>query len=178
DTTKKSLVIVLIVIIVIGGLGGLEAVNYEFHIFRQGGNGTATCISYLRGNCVNSATYDPSTKDLTVYGLGQLTQSTWYNVAFAYAPAVARENSQNGPVGAVFATSSSLSGNTLNSGQTLTFTFEAINASAPVDSNGYNGMLWAAYTPSSGGSPCSGPIASLSQCSFFDLATINLNATS
>ena len=93
-------------------------------------------------------------------------------MAFAYAPAVAAENSQHGPIGANFQTSSSLSNNVLANGQHLTFTFDSINASAPADSNGDNGMIWAAYTATDSGSPCTGPTASLTSCSFFAIATI------
>jgi len=171
--TKKVYVLLVVIVLVVGGF---FAVNYEFHIIHNGGNGTAECVSYLRGDCTNSATYDPSTGDLTVYGVGQLTQTTWYNVGFAYAPAVAPENSQNGPVGATFQTSASLSNNVLAPGQHVTITFDSINASAPVDSNGDNGMIWAAYTTTDSGSPCSGPISSLSGCQFFALATITLSS--
>jgi hypothetical protein len=98
-----------------------------------------------------------------------------YNVGFAYAPSVTLENSQNGPIGSTFQASSSLSDSVLKSGQTVTITFNPINASAPADSNGHNGDLWIAYTPSSSGSDCVGPISSLTNCSFFDLGYVVLN---
>jgi hypothetical protein len=96
-----------------------------------------------------------------------------YNAAFAYGPAAAELNSQYGPVGSTFYTSSALSGNVLKSGQTITFTFDDINASAPV-TDGYNGYLYVAYTTTDSGSTCAGPIANLTQCSIFTIATINL----
>jgi hypothetical protein len=168
---KKLLIIPVVIVLLVAGFA---AYNYYFHVFNNGGNGTAQCISYLRGDCVNSATFSSPTDTLTVYGVGQETKATWYNVAFAYAPAVASLNSQYGPIGATFQTSSALSNNVLNSGQTLTVTFDSINASAPTDSNGYNGIIWAAYTTSNSGSACSGPSASLTGCSFFEIATITL----
>jgi hypothetical protein len=170
---KKYLVIPLVIILIVAGF---FAYNFEFHVFGAGeGNGTAQCTSYLRGDCVYNATFDPSTNDLTVYGLGQVTGSTMYNVGFGYAPSVALENSQEGPVGSTFQASSSLSTNTLNSGQAVTITFDSINASAPVDLNGHNGDLWISYTSSSGGSDCVGPISSLTDCSFFDIGYVVLN---
>jgi len=169
---KKYLAIPIVIVLIVAGF---FVYNFEFHVLGAGeGNGTAECTSYLKGNCVYNATFDSSTNDLTVYGLGQITGSTMYNVGFAYAPSVALENSQNGPRGSTFQASSSLSNNVLNSGQTVTITFDSINASAPPDSNGHNGDLWIAYTPSSSGSACAGPISSLTNCSFFDIGYINL----
>jgi hypothetical protein len=170
---KKYLAIPLVIVLIVVGF---FVYNYEFHVFGSGeGNGTAQCTSYLKGNCVYNATFDSSTNDLTVYGVGQITGQTMYDVGFAYAPSVALENHLNGPIGSTFQASSSLSNNELMSGQTLTITFDSINASAPADSNGHNGDLWIAYTPSSGGSDCVGPISSLTSCSFFDLGYVQLN---
>jgi hypothetical protein len=170
---KKYLAVPIVVVLIVAGF---FAYNYEFHVFGAGeGNGTAQCTSYLRGDCVYNATFDPSTDDLTVYGVGQVTGSDMYNVGFAYAPAVAQENSQYGPIGSTFQASGSPSNDVLKSGQTVTVTFDSINASAPADSNGQDGYLWIAYTSSSGGSACIGQISSLTNCSFFNIGYVNLN---
>lgn len=169
---KKYLAIPIVVVILL--VAGFGVYNYLFHVSSPQGNGTALCTSYLRGDCLYNATFDPATNDLTVYKLGQTTGNTMYNVGFAYAPSVVLENSQNGPIGSTFQSSSSLSNNILNSGQTVTITFDSINASAPPDSNGHNGDIWIAYTTSSSGSDCVGPISSLTNCSFFDVGFINL----
>ncbi len=170
---KRYLLVIPLVIII--ALAGFFVVNYRFHLLGGAGNGTAECTSYLRGNCFYDATFDSSTDTLTVYGLGQITGSTMYNVGFAYAPAVTRENSQYGPIGSTFQASSSLSDNVLKSGQTVKITFDSINATAPANSNGQDGYLWISYTQSSGGSDCVGPISSLANCSFFNLGYIVLN---
>ena len=171
---KKKFLIIPVVIIII--VVGFFAFNYEFHVLGGGeGNGTAQCTSYLQGNCLYNATFDPTTNDLTVYGVGQITGSTMYNVGFAYAPAAAPENQQDGPIGSTFQASSSLSNNVLNSGQTVTITFDSINASAPANSNGQDGYIWIAYTTASGGSDCVGPISNLTNCSFFNIGYINLD---
>jgi hypothetical protein len=168
----KYLAIPIVIILVVAGF---FVYNYEFHVLGKAGNGTAECTSYLKGNCLYDATFDPSTNDLTVYGLGQITGETMYNVGFAYAPSVALENHQNGPIGSTFQASSSLSNNVLKSGQAITITFDSINASAPTDINGHNGDLWIAYTPTSSGSDCVGAISNLTNCSFFDLGYVVLN---
>ncbi|HXW37013.1 MAG TPA: hypothetical protein VEJ36_03810 [Nitrososphaerales archaeon] len=174
---KKKFIVIPIVIFL--AVAGLFVYNYEFHVLGKGqGNGTAQCTSYLRGNCLYNATFDPTTNDLTVYGLGQITGNTMYNVGFSYMPAVTRETGsglQSGPIGANFQASSSLSNNVLSSGQTITITFDSINASAPANSNGQDGYIWIAYTTTNTGSDCVGPISSLSNCSFFDIGYINLN---
>ena len=179
---KKKFIAVPIVIILI--VVGFFVYNYEFHVIGGGeGNGTAQCTSFLQGNCNYNAMFDSSTDDLTVYGLGQITGNTMYNVGFAYAPAVAPETGSGqstGPAGATFQASSSLSNNVLSSGQTVTITFDSINASAPANGNGQDGYLWIAYTTSSGGSSpaptdCVGPISSLTNCFFFNVGYVNLN---
>jgi len=169
---KKYLAIPIVIILLVAGF---FVYNYEFHVLGHACNGTAECTSYLKGNCLYDATFDPSTDDLTVYGVGQITGSTMYNVGFAYAPSIALENHQNGPIGSTFQAPSSLSNNVLNSGQTVTITFDSINSTAPPDGNGHNGDLWIAYTTSSGGSDCVGPISSLTNCSFFDIGYVALN---
>jgi hypothetical protein len=63
----------------------------------------------------------------------------------------------------------------LNSGQTVTITFDSINASAPANGNGQDGYEWIAYTTTVGGSDCVGPISSLTNCSYFNIGYINLN---
>jgi len=176
-----ALVPVVIVLVVVG----FFVYNYEFHVLGGGeGNGTAHCTSYLQGNCLYNATFDPTTNDLTVYQVGfvhanSYTPDTMYNVGFAYMPAVTRMNGSyphDGPVGAVFQASNSLSNNVLNSGQGVTITFDSINASAPANNNGQQGYIWIAYTPTSGGSDCVGPISTIStNCSFFNIGYINLN---
>lgn len=174
---KKKLLVVPIVIVLV--VVGFFAYNYEFHVLGgPTGNGTAQCTSYLRGNCLFEATFDTSTDDLTVYGVGQIVGSTMYNVGFAYMPAVSHltgSGLSTGPIGADFQASSSLSGNVLKSGQTLTVTFDSINASAPANSNGQDGYIWISYTTGSGGSDCAGPIASLTNCQFFNVGYVNLN---
>ena len=170
---KKFLAIPIVIVLVVVGF---FAYNYEFHVFGGGeGNGTAQCTSYLRGDCLYNATFDPTTNDLTVYGVGQITGDTMYNVGFAYAPAVAPENNQYGPIGSTFQASGSLSNNVLDSGQTVTITFDSINASAPANDNGQDGFIWIAYTTTSGGPDCVGPISSLTNCSFFNIGYVVLN---
>ena len=170
---KKYLLVIPLVIVI--ALAGFFVVNYKFHVLGGQGNGTAECTSYLRGNCLYEATFNNATDDLTVYGLGQITGSTMYNVGFAYAPAVARENSQYGPIGATFQASSSLADNILKSGETITITFDSINATAPPAGNGQDGYLWIAYTMTTGGSDCVGAISNLPNCSFFNLGYVTLN---
>jgi hypothetical protein len=176
----KKKVLVVIPVVIILALGGFFAYNYEFHVLGGPvGNGTAYCTSYLKGNCFYDATFSPSTDSLTVYGFGQITGSTFYNVGFAYAPAVTPESGSGlhtGPIGATFQSSSSLSNNILKSGQTIkTLTFDSINASAPPDGSGEDGYIWIAYTTSTSGSACVGPISSLTNCLFFNDAYINFN---
>lgn len=79
-----------------------------------------------------------------------------YNVGFAYSPAVTLEHNygqSSGPIGANFQASSSLSNSELKSGQTITITFDSINASAPAEAPGQDGYLWIAYTPPTVGLP-------------------------
>jgi len=174
---KKIFLAIPIVVVLV--VAGFFAYNYEFHVLGHGeGNGTAQCTSYLRGDCVYNATFDSTTDDLTVYGVGQIYASTMYNVGFAYMPAVAHlggSPQSTGPVGAIFQASSSLSNNVLNSGETITITFDSINASAPANSNGQDGYIWISYTSSSSGSDCVGPISGLANCSFFNVGYIKLN---
>jgi len=170
---KKYFAVPIVIVIVVIGF---FAYNYEFHVLGGGeGNGTAQCTSYLKGDCLYNATFDPTSNDLTVYGVGQITGNTMYNVGFAYAPAVAPLNHQDGPLGSTFQASGSLSGNTLGSGQKVTITFASINASAPPDINGEDGYIWIAYTTSSGGSACVGAVSTLTNCSFFTVGYVNLN---
>ena len=65
------------------------------------------------------------------------------------------------------------SGNTLNSGQTVTI--HNLNATGPATAGqNYNGSLWIAYTSTSGGSLCSGAYSTASGCQYSQIGTITL----
>jgi hypothetical protein len=165
---KKAVKIVIaVVLILIIGLGGFFA--YEFYLQPIAGN---NCEPYLKTNCGgndNAITYNTSTGDITVPSVGQSYGSTWYNVAVAYLPGNPGE-----PNGAFFqADSADISGNTLNSGQTVTI--HNLNATGPATAGqNYNGSLWIAYTSTSGGSVCSGAYSTSSGCQYSEIGTITL----
>lgn len=122
---SKTIIAIVVVIIVAGGAYGAFA-YYSLFIESNGGN---SCIPYLRTDCGgnhNAISYNTSTGDITIPSVSQSYGSTWYNVAVAYVPG----NPNFEPTKAFFqADTADFSGNTLNSGQTVTI--HNLNATGP-----------------------------------------------
>jgi hypothetical protein len=164
---KAVLAVVLVVVIVIAAYGGFAV--YSVYIEGNGGN---SCIPYLRTDCGgnhNAIAYDASTGDITVPSVSQSFGSTWYNIAVAYVPG----DPNLSPTGAYFTSDSAdFSGNSLASGQSVTIHDLNVTAAPAVD--GYNGSLWIAYSPTSGGSSCAGAYKAVSGCQYAQIGTITL----
>jgi hypothetical protein len=165
--TKVALAVVL-VIIVAGAAYGAYA-YYSIFVESNGGN---SCVAYLRTDCGgnhNAITYDASTGDVTIPSVSQSFGATWYNIAVAYVPG----DPNLSPTAAYFTSDpADFSGNTLNSGQSVTI--HNLNVTASPAVSGYNGSLWIAYTTTSGGSSCAGGYKAVSGCQYAQIGTITL----